>query len=92
MAEYAIGEVLGDFAAETAEFAEATHHQPGVQGDHFESAVEVIGDRPLSEERGSARGRHDLTVNLVDQDAVCAPGAPASEDHAGVLLFNSALG
>src|SRR5208282_4766437 len=81
MAEDAVDEILRNLGAEAAERAEAAHHQSGVQSDHFEAALEAVGDVEALVKRGSARRRHDLAVNLFDQDAVGAPGAPAGEDH-----------
>src|ERR1700761_1693713 len=79
--KYVIYKVLRDGGADRAERAQASQDQPGMQSHHLKAAIEVVRDGKVLKQRGVARRRHDLAVNLVDQNAVGAPGAPAGEDH-----------
>jgi len=73
-------------------FHRTAHNKGGVQRHHLKPPLESVGHAKIGVERRAPGRSHDLAVNLVDEIAISAPGAPVREDHVAALLFVRALG
>ncbi len=81
MQEEAVHELLRDMVTETADRNEAAQHEPGMQGQELEPAVEPVRRGQRLVQGGPAGCGHDLAAKLLDEDFAGAPGAPSGENH-----------